>query len=78
MTWFVLALLLAGLWLLHPRVEAQIDFTTGHIADYPTFYFWHRVYLYVASVQWLAGLCYAWFLVASWQRDRHAPRAQTE
>lgn len=54
--WGLMAGGLVGLWWLHPRIERQIDFDSGTILDYGTFYFWHRVYLYTASVTWLASM----------------------
>jgi hypothetical protein len=46
----------------HLRVEAYLDASM----DYQTFYFWHRVYLYVATAQWVAGLGYVLVLVRAW------------
>ena len=67
-SWSVLALTLFGLLMLHGRIDAHIDFGAGYIADYPRFYFWHRVYLYVATLQWLAGLVYTGQLVRMWSK----------
>src|SRR4051794_40854244 len=47
--WLVLAGGLAALAVIHPRIEPYIDSTM----EYPAFYRWHRVYLYVASAQWV-------------------------
>ena len=38
----------------------------GRVRDYGAFYFWHRVYLYVASAQWVAGLVYVGLLLRAW------------
>lgn len=57
--WVGMACTLAALILLHVRVEALVDFSpSGRIADYSEFYYWHRVYLYVAAAQWIFGLTY--------------------
>lgn len=71
--WTILAVGLAMLALLHPRIESYVDFSaTGGISDYPAFYFWHRVYLYVASAQWFVGLTYVAILLRSWSANSRA------
>ena len=57
--WAVMAIGLVALVILHPRIESYVNFGPGgHVSDYPAFYVWHRVYLYVATTQWVAGLIY--------------------
>jgi len=62
--WLVLAGGLAALAAIHPRIEPFIDSTM----DYGTFYSWHRVYLYVASAQWVASLAYVVVMLRAWAR----------
>jgi hypothetical protein len=71
--WSVLAIGLLTLFVLHPRIESYVDFSAGGgISDYAAFYYWHRVYLYVASAQWFVGLAYVAVMLGSW---RATPRA---
>lgn len=62
--WLVLAGGLAALAVIHPRLEPYIDSTM----DFKTFYLWHRVYLYVASAQWVASLAYVVVLLRAWAK----------
>lgn len=65
--WAILTASLLGLIALHPIVERLIDGAGGNAPDrYGTFYFWHRVYLYVATVQWVAGLGYVAVMLRAW------------
>jgi hypothetical protein len=65
--WATLAVGLVMLALLHPRIESYVDFSAaGGISDYPAFYFWHRVYLYVTSTQWFISLAYVAATLGSW------------
>ena len=67
--WAIFAIGLAMLAFLHPRIESYVDFSAnGGIEDYPAFYFWHRIYLYVAAVQWAAGLAYVAVTLRAWRR----------
>jgi hypothetical protein len=67
--WMIFAIGLAMLGVLHPRIESLVDFSAnGGFSDYPAFYFWHRVYLYVASAQWIAGLAYVAVTLRAWSR----------
>ncbi len=54
-TWGALAVTLAILFVLHPQLDALLDAKTREIANYGTFYNWHRAYLIVTAAQWLAG-----------------------
>ena len=66
--WAAMSIALLALVVLHPIVESRVDFgTTTGFRDYPSFYLWHRVYLYVSAVQWLAGLAYMVFLIRDWR-----------
>lgn len=65
--WSILVVSLAALFVIHPRIESLVDFAPdGHIANYPAFYLWHRVYLYIATAQWVAGLVYVAVTLRSW------------
>jgi hypothetical protein len=65
--WAILAMGLVMLAVLHPRIESYVDFSaTGGISDYPAFYLWHRVYLYVTSTQWFVSLLYVAVMLRAW------------
>jgi hypothetical protein len=42
------------LFVLHAKLASQLDFSARQVAT-DNFYDWHRAYLWVASIQWLAG-----------------------
>lgn len=72
--WSILAIALAMLAVLHPRIESNVDFSaSGQIADYAGFYFWHRLYLYVAATQWIMGLVYVAVTLQAWASKRAIP-----
>lgn len=64
--WAVLAGGLVALGVLHGRVEGYIDFASGRVADRSRFYFWHAVYMDVATAQWAAGLAYVAVTLRGW------------
>jgi hypothetical protein len=65
--WTVMAVCLVGLVVLHPSIAAYVDGTGSESArDYRTFYSWHRLYLYVATAQWVAGLGYTVVTLRAW------------
>jgi hypothetical protein len=67
--WAVMAAGLIGLTILHPAIEGYVEFgVEGRVVDYPAFYLWHRVYLYAATVQWVAGLAYVAVTLRAWSR----------
>lgn len=66
--WLVLAGGLPILATIHVRIEPYIDSSMDH----RTFYQWHRVYLYVASAQWVAGLAYVAVMLRAWAKPQAA------
>jgi hypothetical protein len=68
-SWAVLALAQVALIVLHPRLDAMLDMTTRSIAaDHAVFYATHRVYLLVATAQWLAAIVHAAAVGFAWSR----------
>ena len=53
--WAVTVIATLVLFLLHAKLAGMLDFSARQVADDAHFYDWHRVYLWTASVQWLAG-----------------------
>ena len=66
--WAVLVGSLAGLALVHLRIEPYVDSTMEH----RDFYAWHRVYLVAAAVQWAAGLAYVAVMLRAWAKPQAA------
>ena len=66
--WTLMALGLLALILLHPRLEALADFDAREISDHRQFRFLHRLYLWISTVQWLAGLGYTVLTLLAWRR----------
>jgi hypothetical protein len=63
-TWFVMALVQVGLFVLHPMMDRYLDVGTKHVLDYERFDHLHYVYLMSSTVQWAAGLIHVWCAVA--------------
>ena len=61
-SWLLLVLTLAALFVLHPRIAAFIDHSQHVVTDRAAFYEWHRAYLLTTALQWLAGLVALWQL----------------
>ena len=68
LSWVVLAVTLAVLCWLHPRLDALLDAGQRAVLDDDKFYAWHRIYLVVATVQWLAGAVHFVSLLAGQNR----------
>jgi hypothetical protein len=70
----ILIMLAAEIWL-HPQIDAFVDLDTHEIAgDYDQFYFMHRLYLWVSTVQWIAG--WGWlFCYVVGKRDHRTERS---
>ncbi|MBI3408745.1 MAG: hypothetical protein HY040_10350 [Planctomycetes bacterium] len=56
LSWTVLALTLAALFWIHPRLDTMLDPVSRSVADDDRFYEWHRWYLVVATMQWMAAV----------------------
>lgn len=59
-TWSLTASLQIVLLILHPVLDAQLDFASRVVQDGDAFYEWHRIYLIVTTVLWLSGLAHVW------------------
>ncbi len=60
--WLGAVVTLGALFWLHHVLAGQMDFANRTLPDEERFYAWHRVYLLVATVQWLTGLALLWIL----------------
>ncbi len=62
--WIVVVVPTLVLFPLHAKLVGMLDFATHQITDDEHFYGWHRVYLLVATVQWLFGAVLIGFVQA--------------
>ncbi len=70
--WLVLAGTLVTLWVMHPAMSEYLDPSTEHVRDRRLFRRLHRIYLWVSTAQWLAGLIYLGVTVRDWRRADQA------
>jgi hypothetical protein len=70
--WLLMALAQAALFALHGHLSGQIDLETHSIRGRPSFYQWHRLYLWIHTVQWAAALASLALLLASWGKPSGA------
>src|SRR5262245_34949825 len=61
-SWLVMAISLAALYWLHPRLDALIDSSARELFDDRQFYRWHQLYLATVAIQWGAALVHLWGL----------------
>jgi hypothetical protein len=66
MTWFVMAAALAVLFWMYPTLDAMFDPEAVHISNRPSFRTLHRIYLWMSSVQWVAGVAFAALTLWAW------------
>jgi hypothetical protein len=66
--WLGMAVTLVGLFCLHPVLDRMLDTETHQIHGGAIFFNWHRAYMAVASLQWLAALAYLWVALIIWRR----------
>ena len=67
--WLFLAAAQAALFLLHRHLDAMIDPVAVTISDETAFHLAHRVYLWLQTVQWLAGLLFIALMLRAWQHE---------
>lgn len=63
-TWAVMVVVQAELFLLHPSLDRLLDPQARAVLDYDRFDLLHRVYLTSSTAQWAAGLLHVWCAVA--------------
>jgi hypothetical protein len=73
--WAGLAVTLAMLVWMHPRVDAFLDPDMHVIDDVKGFRHWHRWYLWTSTIQWGFGVAYMALMLWAW---RAADRASGE
>jgi len=58
--WLFMTACQVALFWLHAHLDAHLDPATHSIRERPSFYQWHRVYLWLHTVQWAAALLTLW------------------
>jgi hypothetical protein len=68
-------ILLVGLFKLHSILDGFIDAKEVTISDGVSFYSYHRVYLWISTIQWLMSWAWLAILVKTWNpSDRHSQK----
>ena len=62
--WGLLLLTWLGLLGIHPILDTLIETATYEIQDPLRFYFWHRIYLWIHTLQWFASIAFVGVLAA--------------
>jgi hypothetical protein len=66
--WLVMAGCLLALFWLHGILDAMIDVDAHELLEPKTFRPLHRVYLWISTVQWVAGLAWTALMLENWRR----------
>jgi hypothetical protein len=67
LAWLALAVLLGCLYWLHGRMDAVLDPEERGVLDPIAFRPYHRVYLWVSTIQWAFGLLYLLLMLGAWR-----------
>jgi hypothetical protein len=65
--WLVLVALLVGLFAMHPRLDALLDAQAERVLDRRAFGLQHRLYLWLSTVQFFAGVAYLVLTPLAWR-----------
>lgn len=65
--WCVMAISLALLFWLHPRMDALIDVDAKGLVDRAQFRHLHRWYLRIATTQWVASIAFTFWTLQAWR-----------
>jgi hypothetical protein len=69
--WAGMVLTLAGLFLLHDRLDRFLDPDEHTLLDRKSFRPLHRLYLWVQTIQWLAAVVYLLLTLVAWRAEDH-------
>jgi hypothetical protein len=70
--WVGMAVALGTLVWMHPHLDAFLDHELHIVEDHKGFRPWHRVYLWVSTIQWALGVVYLWLTIGAWRDDDRA------
>jgi hypothetical protein len=77
LSWVVMVLTLAALFWLHPRLAEFLDADSLSVVEPRTFRPRHRLYLWISTVQWVAGLLFLGSTLMTWRAHDRLTGAQT-
>jgi hypothetical protein len=69
--WLVMAATLAGLFVLHARLNLFLDPAEHTLDNRSAFRPLHRLYLWIQTVQWLAAVAYLGLTLLAWRAEDH-------
>ncbi len=72
--WLVMAGCQAGLFALHPHLDRFLKERGGIVLDPEAFRPWHRLYLWLHTVQWGAAVLFCILVLAGWRAGDRAAR----
>jgi len=75
LAWLGMALTLAALVYLHPRLDALLADADSPVFDETAFRPLHRAYLWTCTAQWGCAVLYAALAVCAWRDEDRAPAA---
>jgi hypothetical protein len=67
--WAGMAGVLAILVVMHPMLDRLIDLETHTIADRASFRTFHRMYLWISTLEWGLAWIYLWLRLKSWRME---------
>jgi hypothetical protein len=67
--WLIMAFCQLALFRLHAQLDSMLDLEASVVLDPAAFRPMHRVYLWVQTVQWTAGLFLLALMVWGWQQE---------
>ena len=66
-SWILMTVGVLTLIVIHRHLDEVVSFHSRSFSDRTAFRYWHRAYLWISTVQWIAGLVFALFLLLTWQ-----------
>lgn len=76
LSWLAMVALQGGLFFVHAQLDHRLEVATHKIhGPLNVFFNWHRLYMVVATAQWLAALSYLWLAVVLWREVKAATPA---
>lgn len=67
--WLGMAAALVALYRLHPLVDQYLELDSHNLIDRPAFRHYHRLYLWVSTVQWGLALVYLLLTLLAWRAE---------
>jgi hypothetical protein len=67
--WLLMAAAQVALYVLHPKLDRLLDLQARDVLEPSAFRALHRLYLWIATVQWAVALVYLAWALAAWRRQ---------